>query len=103
MTEAKKRDFVTQIITLVEENQEVLSDKGFDPAARVDGLKIKKNTADTAEIAQQEAAAKAKEATAQANLTLDDAYKDASDFADLISGLLGKDDELVKKMRKFRK
>jgi len=103
MTEAKKRDFVAQIITLVEKEQDVLIGKGFDPAARVDGLKIKKTAADTAEIAQQEAAAKAKEATAQANLTLDDAYKDASDFADLISGLLGKDDELVKKMRKFRK
>ena len=42
MTEAKKRDFVTQIITLVEENREVLNDKGFDPAERVDGLKTKK-------------------------------------------------------------
>jgi hypothetical protein len=103
MTEAKKRDFVTQIITLVEENQEELTDKGFDPAERVDELKVKKTTADTAEIEQQEAAARAKEATAQANRTLDDAYNDASDFADLISGLLGKDDELVKKMRKFRK
>ncbi|WP_339138657.1 MAG: hypothetical protein WGN25_10060 [Candidatus Electrothrix sp. GW3-4] len=103
MTEAKKRDFVTQIITLVEENQEVLTDKGFDPTERVDELKNKKTTADTAEIEQQEAAAKAKEATAEANRTLDDAYNDASDFADLISGLLGKDDELVKKMRKFRK
>jgi hypothetical protein len=103
LTEAKKRDFVTQIITLVEENQEVLTDKGFDPTARVDELKTKKTTADTAEIEQQEAAARAKEATAEANRTLDDAYSDASDFADLISGLLGKDDELVKKMRKFRK
>lgn len=103
MTEAKKRDFVTQIITLVEENQEVLSDKGFDPTNRVDELKVKKTTADTTEIEQQKAAARAKEATAEANRTLDDAYDDASDFADLISGLLGKDDELVKKMRKFRK
>jgi hypothetical protein len=42
LTEAKKRDFVTQIITLVEENQEVLSDKGFGTTARVDELKIKK-------------------------------------------------------------
>uniref|UniRef100_UPI00405682A5 hypothetical protein n=1 Tax=Candidatus Electrothrix sp. TaxID=2170559 RepID=UPI00405682A5 len=63
---------------------------------------MKKQAADSAEIAQQEAAATAQEATAQANQTLSDAYKDASDFADLISGLLGKDNELVKKMRKFR-
>jgi hypothetical protein len=102
MNEAKKRDFVTQIISLVKKEQNVLTAKGFDPAARLDALKIKKDAADAAETEQQEAAAKAKEATAQANLTLDEAYKEASDFADLISGLLGKDDELVKKMRKFR-
>ena len=30
MTEAKKRNFVTQLITLVEENQEVLTDHGFE-------------------------------------------------------------------------
>lgn len=47
--------------------------------------------------------AKAQEVTAQAKQTLADAYKDASDCADLISGLLGKDNELVRKMRKFRK
>jgi hypothetical protein len=103
MSEAKKRDFVAQIISLVNEEQEVLIEKGYDPTARVDELKIKKTTADTAETKQQEVAAKAKEATTHANLTLDDAYKDASDFVDLISGLLGKDNELVKKMRKFRK
>ncbi|WP_446008111.1 hypothetical protein [Candidatus Electrothrix sp.] len=102
MTEAEKRDFVAQIITLVEEAQDTLTDKGYDPAERLDGLKVKKQDADSAEIAQQEAAAKAQEATAQANQTLSDAYKDASDFADLISGLLGKDNELVRKMRKFR-
>ncbi|MCI5218815.1 MAG: hypothetical protein D3914_06395 [Candidatus Electrothrix sp. LOE2] len=66
-------------------------------------LKIKKTDADQAETAQQEAAAKAKEATTHSNLMLDNAYKDASNVADLISGLLGKEDELVKKMRKFRK
>ena len=103
MNEAKKRDFISQMISLVEAEQDVLTDNGFNPTERLDGLKIKKQAADTAEIAQQEAAAKAQEATTQANLILDDAYKDASDFADLISGLLGKDKELVKKMRKFRK
>ncbi|WPD24035.1 MAG: hypothetical protein SD837_05610 [Candidatus Electrothrix scaldis] len=102
MTEAEKRDFIAQIIALVEEAQDTLKDKGFNPADRLDSLKVKKQDADSAEIAQQEAAAKAKEATAQAKQTLTDAYKDASDVADLISGLLGKDNELVKKMRKFR-
>lgn len=102
MNEAKKRDFVAQIISVVQAEQGGLIEKGFDPTVRLDELKIKKDAADAAETEQQGAAAKAKEATAHANLTLDDAYKGASDFADLISGLLGKDNELVKKMRKFR-
>ncbi|WP_420209285.1 hypothetical protein [Candidatus Electronema sp. JC] len=103
MNEAKKRDFVAQIISLVEKEQAALTAQGFDPAARLADLKIKKTDADQAETAQQEAAAKAKEATTHSNLMLDDAYKDASNIADLISGLLGKENELVKKMRKFRK
>ncbi|WP_339134496.1 MAG: hypothetical protein WGN25_15525 [Candidatus Electrothrix sp. GW3-4] len=102
MTEAEKRDFIAQMISLVQEEQDTLQDKGFNPADRLDSLKVKKQDADSAEITQQEAAAKAQEATTQANETLTDAYKDASDVADLISGLLGKDNELVKKMRKFR-
>jgi len=103
MNDAKKRDFISQMISLVEAEQDVLTDKGFNPTERLDALKVKKQASDSAETAQQEAAARAKEATSQANLTLEDAYKDASDFADLISGLLGKNNELVKKMRKFRK
>ena len=103
MNDAKKRDFVTQIISLVEAEQNALTDKGFNPTERLDGLKVKKQAADSAETEQQEAAARAQEATTHAHETLADAYKDASDFADVISGLLGKDNELVKKMRKFRK
>ncbi len=103
MNDAKKRAFVAQIISLVDAEQGALTDKGFNPTERLDGLKVKKQASDSAETAQQEAAAKAQEATTQANQTLADAYKDASDFADLISGLLGKDNELVRKMRKFRK
>jgi len=103
MNDAKKRDFISQMISLVESEQDALTDKGFDPTQRLDGLKVLKLDADSTETAQQEAAAKAQEATALANQALANAYKDASDFADLISGLLGKDNKLVKKMRKFRK
>lgn len=102
MNEANKRDFVSQIISLVEEETTVLTEKGFDPSSKVEGLKTKKTSADKAETAQQEAAAQAKEATTYSNLMLDEAYKEASNFADLLSGMLGKENELVKKMRKFR-
>ncbi len=103
MNEATKRDFVSQMITPVEESNDRLVTSGFDPATKVEALKVKKQEAATAEIAQQEAAAKAKEATKLSNDKLDEAYREASNFADLLSGLLGKEDELIKKVRKFRK
>ena len=102
MNEAKKRDFISQIISLVEEESQTLTEKGFDPTTKIDGLKGKDLESNKAETAQQEAAAKAKEATTNSNLKLDEAYKEASNIADLLSGLLGKESELVKKMRKFR-
>lgn len=102
MNEAKKRDFVSQMISLVEEETAVLTEKGFDLTTKIEDLKTKKTGADKAETAQQDAAAKAKEATSHSNLKLDEAYKEASNVADLLSGLLGKENELVKKMRKFR-
>ncbi|TAJ12213.1 hypothetical protein DMA11_13765 [Marinilabiliaceae bacterium JC017] len=102
MNESKKRDFVSQIITLVEEEKESLIEKGYDPSTKVEELVLKKSVSDKAEITQQEAAARAKEATTLSNEKLDEAYKEASNFADLLSGLLGKDNELIKKMRKFR-
>ena len=103
MNDPKRRDFVAQMISLVEAEQDVLKDKGFDPAERLEGLRNKKQLADSKETVQQEIAAKGREATAEAQQALTDAYKDASNIADLISGLLGKENELVKKMRKFRK
>jgi transcriptional regulator len=103
MNEAGKRDFVSQMITLVEEEQVTMNEKGFDPATKVESLKTKKENVSKVEIAQQEAAAKAKEATTYANVLLDEAYKEASNMADLLSGLYGKESEIIKKIRKFRK
>ncbi len=102
LNEAKRRDFITQIITLVEEEKDRLVANGYDPTNKVDVLKVKKQESDSSEIAQQEAAARAKEATRLSNEKLDEAYREASNFADLISGLLGKEDELIKRVRKFR-
>lgn len=102
MNEANKRDFASQMITLVEGEKSNLTEKGFDPTAKLEELSALNAAADNAEIAQQQAAAKAKEATAYSNEKLNEAYRAASNIADLLSGLLGKDSELVKKMRKFR-
>ena len=102
-SESDRRDFVSLIISLTTEESERLIAKGFDPATKITGLTTKKEAADQAETAQTEAAAAAKRATAFSNEKLDEAYREASNLTDLISGLLGKEDELVKKMRKFRK
>ena len=103
LSEAKKRDFVSQIISLLNEESTKLVDKGFDPSKIIKDLVNKNEASDKAETEQQVMAAKAKDATAFSQKKLDEAYREASNQVDLISGLLGKDNELVKKMRKFRK
>jgi hypothetical protein len=102
MKEAHKRDFVNQMLQLCEKEKDNLISNGFSPDAKMTELTEKKVLCDNAEIKQQEIKAKAQEATAEANRTLEEAYKAASNLADIISGVLGKESEIVKKMRTFR-
>ncbi|RKD92128.1 hypothetical protein [Mangrovibacterium diazotrophicum] len=103
LNESKKRDFVTQLIVVLEQNTQLLTDKGFDPTAKITQLKSEVQAADTAEGKQIEAMAAAKDATQLANDTLDVAYSDGSATVDLITGLLGKNDNLVLEIKKLRK
>ena len=103
LTESRKRDFVTQLIVIMEQNAQLLSDKGFDPANKIDQLKQELTAADEAEARQAEAMAAAKDATALSQDTLDTAYRDGSATVDLISGLLGKKDNLLLEIKKLRK
>lgn len=103
ITESKKRDFVTQLTVIMQQNAQLLSDKGFDPTAKIAQLQQEILTADEAEGKQAEAAAAAKDATVVANETLDVAYTDGSATVELITGLLGKKDNLVIEIRKLRK
>jgi len=102
-SESKKRDFVSLMLALMIEEKTILTETGFDPTARIEVLKNRNKEADDAEIAQQLIAAQAKDATKLSVEKLSIAYKDASNAADLISGLLGKENEIVKKIRKFRR
>lgn len=102
-TESKKRDFVSQTITIMEQSSETLSEAGFDPAERISQLKTELTAADDAEGRQQEAQAAAMDATKLSKATLKIAYDDASAAINLIEGLLGKDNSLVHKLRKLRK
>ncbi len=103
LNESKRRDFVSQLIVIMEQNAQLLSDKGFDPVAKITQLKDELTTADNAEGKQAEAMAAAKDATQLANDTLGVAYTDGSATVDLITGLLGKNDNLVLEIKKLRK
>ena len=65
MTESKKRDFIKQMVTLVESNQATLTGKGFDPAPRLTELKEASANASEAEVNQQKAQAALKTATSE--------------------------------------
>ena len=103
LNDSKKRDFVSQLVVILEQNTQLLTDKGFDPTAKIDQLKVEMTAADDAEGKQLEAMAAAKDATQLANETLDVAYTDGSATVDLITGLLGKNDNLVLEIKKLRK
>jgi hypothetical protein len=103
LTDSKKRDFITQLIVIIEQNSELLIAKGYDPSAKITQLKAEIASTDQAEGRQREAMAAAKNATQVALDTLNVAYTDASATVDLISGLLGKNDNLLIEIKKLRK
>jgi len=103
LSESKKRDFVSQIITLLEQNAELFNDKGYNPENKIKELKTQLTAADDTEARQVEAMAAAKNATKLSQETLDTAYRNGSATVDLVSGLLGKKDNLLLEIKKLRK
>ena len=103
MTESGKRDFVSQMITIMQQNSTTLSDSGFDPAIKITQLQGELMIADEAEGRQTEAKAASKAATVLALQTLRTAYDDGSGTVEIIAGFLGKDHPLVQELRKLRK
>lgn len=103
MNESGKRDFVRQMITILQRNTSVLSDAGFDPVAKITQLTTELSAADEAEGRQTDAKAAAKIATQEAVQTLKTAYDDGSATVEIIAGFLGKNHPLVQELRKLRK
>ncbi len=103
LSDPRKRDFIDQVLLAMENQTVVLTDAGFDPTTKIAGLKLKADDADNAEVKQQESMASAKHATQLAQDSLSAAYAEASATVELITGLLGKDHNLVKEIRKMRK
>mgnify|MGYP000845337864 FL=1 len=103
LNEARKRDFISMLIVIMEQNGELLAEKGYDPANIIAQLKEELAITDQKEAHQKAAVAAAKNATKDAVEALNITYKHASATVDLISGLLGKDDNLLKEIKKLRK
>lgn len=103
LNDSKRRDFIAQFIVVLEQNSQLLTDKGFDPTAKIAQLKAELAALETKEGKQVEATAAAKDATKAAQDALTVAYTDASAAVDLIAGLLGKKDNLVIEIKKLRK
>ena len=103
MNESGKRDFVQQMITILQQNTTLLTDAGFDPTAKVTQLQTELTAADDAEGRQTDAKAAAKIATREATQTLKTAYKDGSATVEIVAAYLGEDHPLVQELRKLRK
>jgi len=102
LNEKEKLNFVNHVKRTVSEESAVLAAAGFDPNNRISLLGDEYEAANAAEVAQQKAQAESLKATKFSNETLKVAYDDASSLVNLIEGLLGKDNELVHKLRQFR-
>lgn len=103
LTESKKRDFLVQLITILEQNEQILSETGYDPAPKIASLQNGIKAAEEAEARQLEAKAASKNATRLATETLNAVYREGSAAVDLVSGLLGKDNNLLLEIKKLRR
>jgi hypothetical protein len=103
MNHLEKSAFVSEIIEILKQEQQLLQEAGFNSNERINALTVKSHAAEQAEVGQKKAQAAAMVATDLANSKLNEAYNDASAVVELITGLLGKDNELVRKIKKIRK
>jgi hypothetical protein len=102
-SEAKKRDFLKQLVSIMEQNVQLIADKGFNVQSRIDQLNHELTEAEQAEAIQRETMAAAKNATIRAQKALNVAYRNGSATVDLLSGLFGKTDNLLLEIKKHRK
>ena len=103
IAENRKRDFIAQMLQIISNNRDKLIEAGYNPDDAYDELseKYRKATADAAKKAETLAAYK--DAVKTSGESVKDAYEMASRFADILSGLLGKKDNMVIELRKIRK
>jgi len=99
---AEKRNFAKQLVTILEQNGNLLQEKGFDPSAKIEELKNLIEDAEQAEAYQQKMQAQSKDATQKALESMDAAYNNASNTVEIMHGLLGKENTIVQELRMLR-
>ena len=102
LTEADQRAFSHQVLEILKKNSARLSAAGFETSGRVVAVEAKTHTADIDEAGQTQAKEALLRATATSTTSTTEAYDLASASVNLIEGILGKDDPLVKVLRGLR-
>ena len=103
IAENRKRDFIAQMLQMIANNRDKLVEAGYNPDDAFRELSEKYLKTTLAATRKAEAMAEYKNAVKESNTILKDAYSLASNLAEILSGLLGKKDNLVLEMRKIRK
>ena len=102
LTEGQQRAFARNILEILRDHEQELKDAGFDPQARTAQLEQLAQDAEDKEAAQTAAREAHLQATSVSQSATKAAYDNASAAVDLISGLLGKNHELVKVIKNLR-
>ena len=102
MSEGEKRDFCRRIAQVLGDHSERLTALGFDPANMITTLGTLADTADDRESDQVQAREYSLNSTAASVATTEAAYKRASEVAEVVIGLVGRDDALARAIRQIR-
>ena len=102
MSESEKRDFCRQVTEILGDHSERLTSLGFDPSDMITTLETLAAVADDKESDQVQAKEFSLNSTAASVATTEAAYKRASEVAEVVIGLVGRDDALARAIRQIR-
>jgi aminopeptidase N len=103
LTNARQHDFISQMIKILNNHQETLQKDGFESIKHLRELTELQEISENDRQKQVQLQAAALEATHKAQSSLKQAYQKASNMVDLLTGILGKDHEMVRQIKKMRK
>lgn len=98
----EKLGFLREVAEFMEKNSDALKKAGFDAVSRLKDQKIKNDSVASANEKQESLKAQLHEQTKIVNSSMRDAYVTASGNLDAMSGVLSKDSETSKVLRRLR-